>query len=390
MSILDDACRTGRSPGEFNGVKKIGGAVTSLPPKEEWLRLRTRLLFSRTQSPPSTVLLDFSPEDQLWAEWIAAVLASAEITVRLVSEAPAGPADADPAAQTAAIVSESYLSSKRDSSRTAHPDLLISVTDTRLPPELAARNTQVISLAGISEKQAVDRLIDGFKGRRPAHSEPAIGALRFPGGNRPQIVNLPVRNPNFTGRDKDIRELREELRSRNVTVVLPLTIQGLGGVGKTQLALEYAHRFKADYDIVGWMNCGQAQYVDASLVDLGQQLRQVFRAEVPEEGSAAAEVVQQALRFLSEGSSGQRWLLVYDNAEDLEEIKVLLPSREDLAPFGGGHVLITSRDERWVTEEHSRSLKVDVFEPEESVSHLRRRVPSMTEEQAVEVAHVLG
>ena len=57
-----------------------GGEVTTLPPEEEWLRLRTRLLFSRTQSAnPPKVVLDFCPEDQLWAEWIAAVLASAEI-----------------------------------------------------------------------------------------------------------------------------------------------------------------------------------------------------------------------------------------------------------------------------------------------------------------------
>ena len=45
-------------------------------------------------------------------------------------------------------------------------------------------------------------------------------------------------------------------------------------MGKTQVALEYAHRFRADYDIIWWMNCGQAQYVDASLADLGQQLQE--------------------------------------------------------------------------------------------------------------------
>ena len=58
------------------------GEVTTLPPREEWLRLRTRLLFSRTQSSNLLeVALYFSPEDQLWTEWVAGVLASAEITV---------------------------------------------------------------------------------------------------------------------------------------------------------------------------------------------------------------------------------------------------------------------------------------------------------------------
>ena len=55
-----------------------GGTVTALPPREEWLRLRTRLKFSRTSeaASPLEVALYFTPEDQLWAEWIAAVLAS--------------------------------------------------------------------------------------------------------------------------------------------------------------------------------------------------------------------------------------------------------------------------------------------------------------------------
>ena len=124
-----------------------------LPPREEWPRLRTRLLFSRTQSSsPSEVVLDFSPEDQLWAEWITAVLASAEIKVRLIGETSAAPADSDaetptqaqaeetPGAetpaeeaqaeetpvptQTVAIVSESYLSRRQDPPSTCFPTCL--------------------------------------------------------------------------------------------------------------------------------------------------------------------------------------------------------------------------------------------------------------------------
>jgi hypothetical protein len=144
--------------------------------------------------------------------------------------------------------------------------------------------------------------------------------------------------------------------------------------------MEYAHRFRADYDIVWWMNCGQPQYIDASLVDLGDQLRKVYGASVPEEGGVS-EVVQQVLRFLSEELTGKRWLLVYDNAEFLEEIRRLLPS--------GGNVLITSRDERWEAPDR-KTLPVDVFKREESVTHLRRRVTRISEEGADEVAGVLG
>ena len=359
-----------------------GGAVSSLPLREEWLRLRTRLLFSRTQpSSPLEVVLDFSPEDQLWAEWIAAVLASAEITVRWVDEVPVGSDDAEVVTQNVAIVSESYLARIHDYLPAVHPDLLISVTETRLPREITLGEVPVIPLAGATETQAVDRLVEGFKGRQPADPESGIGVLRYPGGDRPQIQNIPARNINFTGRAEDLRELREKLRSRAVAVVLPLTIQGLGGVGKTQIALEYAHRFKADYDIIWWMNCGQSQYVDTLLADLGQRLREEFNADLPEEGSIT-EVVQKALQLLNEGQVGRRWLLIYDNAEDVDDLKDLLPSSQ-------GHVLITSRNER-LTALSWTPLQIDVFRREESISHLRRRKPAISKEEADEVANVLG
>ncbi len=359
-------------------ARVTGGEVSSLPPKEEWLRLRTRLLFSRSAS-PLEVVLDFSPEDQLWAEWIAAVLASAGISIRWVHEAPVNPDDAEMPSQTVAIVSDFYISRMRESGIAVNPGLLISVTETRMPPGLA--ELPAIYLAGVSEDEAVNRLVTGLKGRRPTELEPGTGALRYPGADRPQVLNIPARNVNFTGRDDDLRALREELRSRSMAVVLPLTIQGLGGVGKTQVALEYAHRFTADYDIIWWMNCGQAQYIDASLADLGQQLREVFGAAVPEAGGVS-EVVQQVLQTLSEGLPDRRWLLIYDNAEDVDEIKRLLPS-------GGGHVLITSREESWTEVGGTPPLQMDVFTREESVSHLRRRMPNISETDAHEIARVL-
>ena len=159
----------------------------------------------------------------------------------------------------------------------------------------------------------------------------------------------------------------------------PLTIHGLGGVGKTQVALEYAHRFRADYDIIWWMNCGQAQYVDASLADLGQQLREAFGVSVPEEGGVT-EVCQQVLQMLSEGLPDKRWLLIYDNAEDVEQLRPLMPG-------GGGHVLITSQNEQW--QDIGTSLEVDKFQPEESVSHLRRRMHGINEADADRIAGIL-
>ena len=366
---------------------RVTGDITRLPPRQEWLRLRTWRKFSRTPSAiRSEVVIDFSPQDQLWAEWIAAVLAGAGLAARLVGEQVGGSADAASPGQVVAVLSDSYLSrleeAAADDEPVTAPDLLIAVTDAHIPPGLLDE-VPVIELTDLSETEAVDRLIDRFEGVRSPEGESVTGTMRYPGDSRERIDSLLTRNAYFTGRDSVLRQLREELRSRGVAVVLQMpTIRGIGGVGKTQVALEYAHRFKEDYDVVWWLNCDPPQYVDASLVDLGKQLREVFEASVPEEGGADA-VTKQVLHYLGERAA-ERWLLIYDNAEDIAAI-------EDLLPSGRGHVLITSRNERWEDRSaRSKVLRLGHFERSESVSHLRRRLPAMTAVDAEELAAELG
>ena len=86
---------------------------------------------------------------------------------------------------------------------------------------------------------------------------------------------------------------------------------------------------------------------------------------------------RQVLQTLSEGLPDKRWLLIYDNAEDVKQLTPLLP-------VGGGHVLITSQNERW--QDIGTSLEVEKFRPEESVSHLRRRLHGITEADAGRIA----
>ena len=360
-----------------------GNAISTLPPREEWLRLRTRLRFARTQAAGApVVVLDYTSQDQLWAEWIAAVLAGAGIFARLAGEQSAGPGDGERPAEVVAIVSESYIAALEGSPPDVAPDRLIAVTDARIPARLA--EVPVIFLADQSETQAVNQLIDRFGGTRPSDPESVTGAMRYPGASG-QITNLPVRNANFTGRDAVLRQLREELRSQG-TAGPPVTVQGLFGVGKTQVALEFGHRFKADYDVVWWLNCGQPQYVDASLTDLGKRLREDLGANVSEEGGVT-EVARQVLESLSAGAA-KSWLLIYDNAEVAYQTSQSIEPIERLLPTGGGHVLVTARDESWA--DLGQMLRLSVFERAESVTHLRRRTPGVTEAQASELAEVLG
>jgi MinD-like ATPase involved in chromosome partitioning or flagellar assembly/tetratricopeptide (TPR) repeat protein len=353
-------------------------AITRLPPRQEWLRLRTWRKFSRTPSAtPPEIVIDFSPPDQLWAEWIAAVLAGAGLAARLAGE-QAG--DATTAAQVVAVLSDAYLSQLEDSPGAAEPDSLIAVADTSIPPG-TLDEVPLISLVDLSETEAVDRLIDRFDGIRPPEREPVAGAMRYPADSRERIDNLLTRNPNFTGRDAVLRQLREELRSRGAAVVLQLEkFRGIGGIGKTQVALEYAHRFKEDYDVVWWLNCEPPQYIDASLIDLGRQLRSVFGAGIPEEGT---DVYREVLQYLS-GRATERWLLIYDNAENVDAVAKLLPS-------GGGHVLVTSRNERWEEQVgRAKTVKLGFFERQESISHLQRRLPAIELADADRLAEELG
>jgi tetratricopeptide (TPR) repeat protein len=356
-------------------------AVTALPPMEESVRQRNGMLFARSRPPSSTrdVIIDFSPADQLWAEWIASALASSGIAVRnqWADETPVPAGNGENAPHVVAVVTQAYIDRIHDSPLPDYPALAVCVTDARLPHQLD--DVPVIFLAGLSEDQAADRLLSRFDGQQIAGTRTAD--VRYPAGDHPQTLSMPGRNANFTGREQDLRKLRAELRARGLAVVLPLTLQGLGGVGKTQVALEYVHRFQADYDLVWWMNCGQPQYIDASLNDLGKELREVFGASLPEDGSVA-EVAKEVLRLLGDNRTVRRWLLVYDNADKIDEVQPLLPK-------GQGHVLITSRNGVW-GDKGGRSLPVNVFTRAESVRHLRQRINSITEAEANEVAVALG
>ena len=165
------------------------------------------------------------------------------------------------------------------------------------------------------------------------------GAMRYPADSRDQIDNLPTRNPTSPGGTPCCGSFAKNCgRAGGPFFSRWPTIRGLGGVGKTQVALEYAHRFKDDYDIVWWLNCDPPQYVDASLVDLGKRLREVLRRKRARGGRrhrgrhAGAAVP---------GRAGGRAL-----AAHLRQRGEHRGDPETCCPSGGGHVLITSRNEK--------------------------------------------
>jgi DNA-binding XRE family transcriptional regulator len=199
-----------------------------------------------------------------------------------------------------------------------------------------------------------------------------LAAVPGPGlaGTAPRVCNIPARNPGFTGRAGLLAAVRERLLAGDAAVVQAL--HGMGGVGKTQLAAEYAHRFAAGYELAWWVNAEQAGLIGDQVAALGVALGCI---------DAGAEIATVRAVVLAELRARARWLLVFDNAEDPAEVAAWLPG-------GGGHVLITSRETGWA--ELAAPVEVDVLARAESVALLQARVTGLGGAEAGRLAAGLG
>jgi hypothetical protein len=154
---------------------------------------------------------------------------------------------------------------------------------------------------------------------------------RFIGPVEPEKVpfwNVPNRNEYFTGREEILAELATRLEDGRAAA-LTQAIVGLGGVGKSQTAIEYCHRHRSAYETgVFWVDASSAEALVAHYAEVAQARGLVGR-EVPVNDAA------QALR--SYLAAGAGWLMVLDNADEPDAIRHLLP------PNTNGHVLVTSR-----------------------------------------------
>lgn len=193
--------------------------------------------------------------------------------------------------------------------------------------------------------------------------------------------DVPQRNRNFTGREEILTRLREGLGEGSasaVAAVLPTrALQGMGGVGKTALTIEYAHRYRFDYDLVWWIRADQPALVRPQLASLAGRL-----GLQPATATGIDVAVGSVLDALRRGLPYSRWLLVFDNADQPEDLN-------DVIPRGPGHVLITSRNPRW--DAVVDTVPINVFTRTESREFLSRRVPKkLSESDADLLAGELG
>jgi NB-ARC domain len=185
---------------------------------------------------------------------------------------------------------------------------------------------------------------------------------------------VPPRLTDFVGRERWLRELHLLLSSGRQGS--PVIIQGLCGIGKTQLAVEYAHRYATMYDLVWWVPCHDAESVHRAMAELRARLE--LPAAAPEEGDDGNGELFDRLR---QGTPPPRWLLIFDDADEPDEIRHLV------RPMGG-HVLVTSRNSSW--QATGDMLELEAFTRDESIEFLRRRMLRCTPAQAHRVAEAVG
>jgi tetratricopeptide (TPR) repeat protein len=265
----------------------------------------------------------------------------------------------------------------------AHPigDTATSPTDTVSNHMSSAADPRLAHLSHPPERPAEEQ----HRSMPPAPDSPSAprlvmpwvpveGVQRQPGEVPPIWGKVPPRNLNFTGRSDLLQELGDRL-AVGMTAVLPKALHGMGGIGKTQTAVEYVYQHLDDYDLIWWIEAAKATQITASLTELAQALSLPGGAEA----NTAVPAVREALR---RGQPYGRWLLVFDAAEGPEVVRPFLPTN------GSGDILITSRNPEWASV--ARPLEVATFERSESVELLRRRGPDIDDEEADRLAHTLG
>ena len=324
------------------------------------------------------VFVSYTSADRAWAEWIGWQLKQAGLSVVLQAwdMLPGGDfvhemqRATTTAGRTIAVLSPAYLSSQFGEAEwrvafandpSGEKRLLIPVRVAEVSPPGLLATKIYIDLVGKDRDRARRALLDGLQDQ-PAvvpTTEPA-----FPGGQTaavevfgpigqeprfpsalPPVWNVPyLRNWAFTGRQALLAGLADNLGAGTTTAITQ-AIAGLGGVGKTSLAVEYAYRQHTRFEVVWWVRAEEPAALLADYAALAGQLR------LPEAqaGQSDPVVLVGAVRRWLAGHD--HWLLVFDNAVRPEEVTELLPAG------GGGQVLITSRWVAWGEWAHPAAVE---------------------------------
>ena len=180
-------------------------------------------------------------------------------------------------------------------------------------------------------------------------------------------------SPHFRDPTHALVRLRETLLAGgNAAIVVPATLYGMGGVGKTQLALKYTYEYRDSYAGVWWFRA-----------EADSTLQLDARAACMESGAVLVEGESPAASFKRWLiRQEQSWLLVFDNAENAAALRPYLPAG------GPHHVVITSRDSAWGGV--ARPIELAVWSDDEGADFLAARLPGSHRSELVQLSRALG
>lgn len=173
-----------------------------------------------------------------------------------------------------------------------------------------------------------------------------------------RVWMVPYRqNAFFTGREQLLNDLHTRfMKDRSTVLTRGQAITGLGGIGKTQIAMEYAYRYREEYRFVLWVSAATRETLVANVTRIADRLQLPERTLQEQE-----KIVAAVLHWLA---TREGWLLIVDNADDLDSIVDLLPTGDS------GHLLLTTRQQ---TTGNFEPFPIQQMDQQEGTLFLLRR-----------------
>ena len=174
-----------------------------------------------------------------------------------------------------------------------------------------------------------------------------------------QVWNIPyLRNAVFTGREEILGRIQSQLQAgQAMAFSQPQAISGLGGIGKTQIVVEFAYRHRGEYEAVLWVLSDTRESLVSGYIAVAELL------DLPEKDAQEQDVIIKAVKIWLQTHGS--WLLILDNADDLKLAYAFLP------PAFGGHLILTTRAQATGTQ--AEQIEVETMLPEVGMLFLLRR-----------------
>lgn len=313
-----------------------------------------------TTPPPNTAFISYDASDRQWALWIRVELVEAGFQVELENQhLPAATLaqelfdGIEKANQTIFVLSPAYVRALKTQmelnlalsiSLESNASKLVPVLVSKCEPDGPLASLPVIDLSDPNNRRIQEQLLDGLSKARsreamnrvpttppfPGKSESERAATekpRFPRDLPILQYELAPRNIGFLGREQLLQDIHDRFYAEESGVARPLALCGIGGIGKTQAAIEYAYRFRASYETVLCIDADGAKEMERDVIKIAEKLYP---------GKALAGFNQAIAEVNSWLENNESWLLIVNNAHDLTTLLKHLPQK------GRGHILLTT------------------------------------------------